>query len=200
MLERIQDRSLLHMLHPEDTVILHGASKALAQWAIVDDYDQVLDLSCGNGKLLRYLSHKYSLRACGVTETPEQARSLREMLPDAEVFYARKEDIPWRNGAFHAVFCQINNADEQENGAFLKEVVRVLKPGGQVLIALHGLLGVMGSMTNLVGLTDTDYIRHAQLMQWMEKAGLKDVSWRMAGPFTGVAMGWKDRELEECAG
>ena len=36
------------------------AQKALAQWAIEDDYNNILDLSCQDTRLLRFLSHKYS--------------------------------------------------------------------------------------------------------------------------------------------
>lgn len=199
MLERVQDRSLLHFLSPEGTTFLHGASKALAQWAIVDDYDHILDLSCGDGRLLNYLSKKYSLRACGIADNPDHARSLRGMMPDAEVFSARKEDIPWRSEAFNTVFYQMKNDDEDETGAFLNEVMRVLKPGGQVLIALHGLPGIVSSLASVMGVTDGAHVKHAKLMQWMEKAGLKDVSWRIAGPMTGIAMGWKNHETEAYA-
>ena len=91
MLERIQDRSILHELISGGETLLHGARRAMAQWAVVDDYDQILDLDCGDGKLLDYMSKRYSLRACGITNTPAHARSLRDKLPDCEVFLlARK--------------------------------------------------------------------------------------------------------------
>ena len=197
MLERVQDRSLLHFLSPEGTTFLHGASKALAQWAIVDDYDHILDLSCGDGKLLNYLSKKYSLRACGIADNPDHARSLRGMMPDAEVFSARKEDIPWRSNAFNAVFYQMKN--EQQDGAFLQEVMRVLKPGGQVLISLSSVPQVLHGMASVFGFANEDCTNHVQLLSWMEKAGLKDVSWRLTGPVTGVAMGFKPFEEEASA-
>lgn len=194
MLERVQDRSLLSMLSLDGEERLHGAAKALAQWAIVDDYDNILDLDCEDGKLLHYLSNRYSLRACGIASDPDYARHLRRMMPDAEVFHARKEDIPWRSNAFNTVFYQMKN--EQEDGAFLQEVLRVLKPGGQVLISLNGMPRLLHQMANVLGLSNEDATKPSQLLSWMEKAGLKDVSWRLAGPVTGVAMGFKPFEEE----
>jgi len=198
MLERIQDRSLLHSIISGSETLLHGAKRAMAQWAIVDDYDQILDLDCGDGKLLDYLSKRYSLRACGITQTPTHARMLREKLPDCEVFSARKEDIPWRNDAFNTVFYQMKSSDESENGDFLNEVVRVLKPGGQVLIALQGVPEIINGISSILGFTDGDRVGHIKLLKWMEKAGLSDVSWRITGPMTGLAMGWKQHEAEAC--
>lgn len=197
MLERVQDRSLLNTLMPANEERLHGAARALAQWAIVDDYDNVLDLQCGDGKLLNYLSRRFSLRACGIAENPEQARQLRQKMPDAEVFCARKEDIPWRSNAFNAVFYQMKN--EQQDESFLQEVLRVLKPGGQVLIALSSIPQALRSVAGVLGLADEGKTSHAQLLSWMERAGLKDVSWRLTGPVTGVAMGFKSFDEEASA-
>lgn len=197
MLERVQDRTLLGMLSLEGEERLHGAAKALAQWAIVDDYDNILDLDCGDGKLLHYLSKRYSLRACGIAGDPEYARRLRSLMPDAEVFHARKEDIPWRSNAFNTVFYQMKN--EQQDGAFLQEVLRVLKPGGQVLISMNGIPRMLHSVASVLGFSNEDTTQPAQLLSWMEKAGLKDVSWRLAGPVTGVAMGFKPFEEEVSA-
>ena len=75
MLERVQERSWLHALGLQDRTHLRGAQKALAQWAIVDDYNNILDLSCQDTRLLRFLSQKYSLRACGIADDPEHARA-----------------------------------------------------------------------------------------------------------------------------
>lgn len=198
MLERVQDRSLFGVLSLDSEERLHGAAKALAQWAIVDDYDNILDLDCGDGKLLHYLSRRYSLRVCGIAQDPEHARNLRQRMPDAEVFHARKEDIPWRSNAFNAVFYQMKN--DQQDGAFLQEVLRVLKPGGQVLISLSSMPQVLHGVASVFGFANEDSTNHVQLLSWMEKAGLKDVSWRLTGPVTGVAMGFKpfDEEASAC--
>ena len=197
MLERVQDGSLLGGIIRDREVYLHGACKALAQWAIVDDYDNILDLSCEDGKLLHYRTRRFSLRACGVSGDGETARRIRSLLPDAEVFPARKEDIPWRGETFNAVFYQMKNDEQtQENGAFLREVVRVLKPGGQLLISLRGLPGVLTAIGSVAGMCEDAGIRRTQLLRWMEEAGLKDVSWRIAGPLTGIAMGFKPFEEE----
>ena len=91
MLDRVQGRTGLHIFGDTTTgVKLSGAQKALAQWSVVDDYNTVLDMSCKDTGLLRHLTQKFSLRACGIAAESEDARMLREALPDAEIFCARK--------------------------------------------------------------------------------------------------------------
>ena len=171
MLERVQERSWLHALGLQDRTHLRGAQKALAQWAIVDDYNNILDLSCQDTRLLRFLSQKYSLRACGIAD-----------------------DLPWRDQAFDAVFYQMKKNAPAFDGTFLREAARVLKPGGQLLIAVQGAPEPLCKVGELLGLCDgDDHVSPAQLLKSMEDAGLEDVSWRLAQPMVCLAMGWRRR-------
>ena len=93
MLERVQERSWLHAMGLQERTHLRGAQKALAQWAIVDDYNNILDLSCQDTRLLRFLSQKYSLRACGIADDPElrarcgwSCRTRRSSAPARRIF------------------------------------------------------------------------------------------------------------------
>jgi SAM-dependent methyltransferase len=194
MLERVQERSWLHLLGLQEKTHLYGMQKAIAQWAIVDDYNNILDLSCQDTHLLRYFSQKYSLRACGIADDPEHARTLRAELPNAEIFCARKEDIPWRDQAFDAVFYQMKKTAVDYDAAFLREAARVLKPGGQLLIAVQGVAEPLYRAGSLFGFCDTeDHLSPSDLMKSMESSGLEDVSWRLAQPMVAIAMGWRRR-------
>ena len=193
MLERVQERSGLRFWDGVlNGVQLHGAQKALAQWAIVDDYNAVLDLSCGSGRLLRALSHRYSLRACGIAGDDAAARLTRSSLPNAEILCARWESLPWRDGSFDAVFCQIQKTNMPSDPGFLREALRVLKPDGQLLIAVRGMPEAFCALREALGDGgETGRVRPRELMTAMEAAGFDDVSYRIAQPWIGIAMGWK---------
>lgn len=191
MLERVQERSRLSWLGDKIGAKLHGAQKVLAQWAIVDDYNAILDMRCHDVSLLRYLAQKFSLRACGIAENAADARALQEAMPDAEIFCARREDIPWRDDCFDTVFYQMNK-NETEGCGFLREAFRVLKPNGQLLIAVNGMPEVLCGAAEMAGIGDLEgHMRPNALLQQMEAAGFDDVSYRLSRPFVGIAMGWK---------
>lgn len=192
MLERVQGRSVLGTLSADAGIHLHGAQKALADWAIVDDFNDILDLHCQDTQLLRYLSQKFSLRACGIADSSEHARQLREEAPDAEIFCARINDIPWRSEAFDTVFYQLKKNDAEADLSFLQEAARVLKPGGQMIIAIEGLPEALCAPLSALGIMEQEErITPRKVLTSMENAGLSDVSYRFAQPFVGVAIGWK---------
>ena len=191
MLERIQDRSRIGWLGEKIGTQLHGAQKALAQWAILDDYNAILDMRCSNVNLLRALARKFSLRTCGIADNAQEARALQQAMPDAEIFCARREDIPWRDGCFDTVFYHMHK-NEDESCDFLKEAMRVLKPNGQMLIAVSGMPEILCSAADVTGVGDMEgHIKPHTLLKEMENAGFADVSYRVSRPFVGIAMGWK---------
>ncbi len=70
----------------------------------------------------------------------------------------------------------------------------MLKPGGQLLIAVQGAPEPLCKVGELLGLCDgDDHVSPAQLLKSLEDAGLEDVSWRMAQPMVCLAMGWRRR-------
>lgn len=194
MLQRVQEKTILRGLSLESGVSLRGALKALFQWAIVDDYDTILDLDCEDTALLRAMANQYSLRACGICTDAERAKSLRMSMPEAEICCARRQDIPWRDQTFNTVLYYMKNSQQQEEGAFLRETLRVLKPGGQLLIAARWTPSAVKSALCALGLADEDDgLNRERLLSRMEESGLRDVSWRVTSPLYAVAMGWKAR-------
>jgi len=192
MLNRVQSQSGLFFREIGSGIRLHGAQRALAQWAIVDDYNHVLDLHCRDGRLLHSLAQKFSLRVCGIARDTASAKSLCATVPDAEIFCARKEDIPWRDESFDAVFDQVNKNDDSVEPASFREAFRVLKPNGQFLVALKGAPEAVSCACDILGIGEhSGHTSPRGLLRMMEAAGFADVSFRMAQPMVGIAMGWK---------
>lgn len=99
--------------------------------------DRVLEIGCGNGNLLGPLAG--TCRAVGVDLTTEMLRVARarhaaiDMLARADA-----TGLPFRDDSFDVVYtsrCLINVLDRRKQASALGEILRVVKPGGTVLLS-----------------------------------------------------------------
>ena len=103
MQTRLEAQTIMAQYLSGSRVSLNRAEKSVVEWAMVDDYQAVLDLSCSRDNLLsHYLSH-YQLRACGLCFDIASARELRGGLDKAEIMSAMGADIPWQEDSFDRV-------------------------------------------------------------------------------------------------
>lgn len=172
------------------------AMHALAQWAAIDAGDKVLDMACGNGSLLRLISQQIECDLCGIASSIEQYRSVRAMLPEADVLYAQPEDIPWRDHSFDVVMCGLPFYAMEEPGKVLKEALRVLKPGGQFLLATTWYPAPLRQLVNCLSVRGEEnespvmYGKH-EMLATMEAVGFQNVTWRATDMRVGITIGWK---------
>lgn len=98
----------------------------------------VADLGCGPGHVARYL-HDQGVRMLGIDLSPRMIDSARQRSPDIEfrVGDMRALDLP--DGALAGIvaFYSLIHIGEPEMGATLRELRRVLAPGGLLLVAFH---------------------------------------------------------------
>ena len=163
-----------------EKVRLNAQMRACAAWATLEEHDKILDMACGNGALLTHLNERYRLTMCGMCDSPEQARQVRELLDDSDIMFGRMDDIPWRNDTFDAVL--LPAAMRGDAYRILDEAYRVLRAGGQMVIS--------SSLFSMHGETD---VGKRELMRMMQEIGFKDVSYRISG-FSGAIIGWKRNE------
>jgi ubiquinone/menaquinone biosynthesis C-methylase UbiE len=98
--------------------------------------DRVLDVGCGTGALLRRLATSHPAeRLSGVDPVPEMLAVARRGLPPAVRLAAGwAEGLPFESGRFDAVVsCNVFHYIRQPLAA-LREMNRVLRPGGQLVI------------------------------------------------------------------
>lgn len=156
---------------------LTAQMRACVAWATIEEHDKILDMACGDGALLRHLGDRCRLTLCGMCESPEQARAVREQLGDADVIYAQMEDIPWRDDTFDVVL--LPGTLRGDARRVLTEGLRVLHDGGQLVMA-HPLFRMGGEWE----------MNRRELMRLMQEAGFKEVSFRALG-LSGTIIGWK---------
>nr|MBP9532880.1 class I SAM-dependent methyltransferase [Syntrophaceae bacterium] len=104
----------------------------------------VLDAGCGTGRHLRALARLPGLKIHGIDRNPadvaKAVRALREM-PDAlsrevSVTSADITQMPFADETFDCVICSEVLEHIPEHEAALKELVRVLKPRGTLVVSV----------------------------------------------------------------
>ena len=104
----------------------------------VRDRGLVADLGCGPGHVARYL-HAQGVRMLGVDLSPRMIERARERSPEIEfrVGDMRALELPDGMVAGVVAFYSLIHISEREMGPTLRELRRVLAPGGLLLVAFH---------------------------------------------------------------
>ena len=104
----------------------------------VGDLGPVCDMGCGPGQIARYL-HRQGVATLGVDLSPRMVAEAQRLNPDVHFHQGDMLSLPdpensW--GGIAAFYCIIHIPREQIVDA-LREMRRVLKPGGVLLVTFH---------------------------------------------------------------
>lgn len=98
----------------------------------------VCDMGCGPGHIARYLRDR-GLEVCGVDLSPEMVMQALRLNPD--ISFSQGDmlalDVAEASWAGIAAFYAIVHIPREEMRTALRELRRVLMPGGQLLLAFH---------------------------------------------------------------
>ncbi len=101
----------------------------------VDPSDRILDVGSGTGALLSMIAAvSPATRLCGIDASSEMLDIARQILPGADLRQGWAEELPYADQHFDAVVsCNMFHLIRDPAGA-LREMLRVLKPGGTLVI------------------------------------------------------------------
>ena len=108
------------------------------RWADITQAHHILDVGCGIGGSSLYLAERYGANATGITLSPVQADRATERAQDAGIAatfqVADALQMPFADGSFDFVWSMESGEHMPDKEQFLRECVRVLKPGGTLLM------------------------------------------------------------------
>jgi SAM-dependent methyltransferase len=157
------------------------------------DGARLLDVGCGTGDLLSRVGKRFECAGCDPSD--EMMERARKHNPGAAFAHATAEELPYGDGSFDVVLCieVIRYLPAPE--AALREIARVLAPGGLALVTfaparsttLYPLVNELSSRVKLPGLTHVRQYFHTagEAERLVAAAGLErtDLQPRFFGPF-----------------
>ena len=178
---------------------INAAMRGLCQWAVLDPGDKVLDMNCGNGALLEALGRKCECLLCGITPFVDRSREARALLPDADILFAIPEDIPWHDDAFDLVLSSQPLYEMEDVPQAMAEAFRVLKPGGQFLLATPWYPAPLRQLFNRFSPKSDDineaYQSKQGVFDCLKAAGFDEISWHTPEFGMAIAVAWKKRDI-----
>lgn len=97
--------------------------------------DRVLDIGCGNGRLLNMFAEKSTFDGYGTDISTEMIKEARKQNPQMSFEVSRCDDLPFSDNTFDIITVCAAFHHFPDIHAFSKEAYRVLKPNGIIYIA-----------------------------------------------------------------
>ena len=103
---------------------------------IPEKQGKILDVACGKGETTRYLTQFYSPNEIvGINISEKQLSDCRKNVPDATFQLMDATSLQFENNSFDAIICVESAFHFNTREKFLKEALRVLKPGGYLVLS-----------------------------------------------------------------
>jgi len=100
----------------------------------LSDGDTVLDVGCGNGRLINSLKQKNLIKAYGIDISSQMINECRERYRNIDFQVSNGERLPFNDNSFDTVIiCCVLHHLNNPQGFFL-EAHRVLKTGGTLIV------------------------------------------------------------------
>lgn len=148
-----------------------------------EPFGAVLDVGCGTGAVLALLHEKYpDRRYVGLDLTPEMIEVARtKVAPGMEFVVGDAENLPFDEASFDAVLCSNSFHHYPNPAAFLAGALRVLRPGGRLILrdytSSDPVVWLMNHvelpLARLVGHGDVRVLRQREFVELAQAAGFE---------------------------
>jgi ubiquinone/menaquinone biosynthesis C-methylase UbiE len=155
--------------------------------------ERILDVACGTGIVARLASQQVGSNGmvAGLDVNPGMLAVARSITPadmSIEWYESDAEDMPLPDEAFDTVLCQISLQFMTDKLAALREMRRVLAPGGRLILNVPGptakIFAIMASaMAQYISSQAAGFVNHVfslhdptEIQQRLSEAGFRDIA------------------------
>lgn len=153
-----------------------------AMLRMIDAPMAVLDVGCGTGVLLAQIGARWPQAAlAGLDAAPGMAAMARARLPTADIRDGFAETLPWGDASFDLVTTSLSFHHWRDKAAGIREAARVLRTGGQFLLADvdgDGFYGWAARLFGRISRSDEEFLPTPAVAALMTAAGFGDVDAR----------------------
>ncbi len=137
----------------------------------------ILDVACGPGASTRRLLRYYAPdRITGINISEAQLASARERAPGATFLLMDAAQLGFADGQFDAVMCVEAAFHFNTRERFLREVLRVLKPGGSLVLTDMLFRGFLKPIGDFGQVPPANFVENiAEYRNTLETAGFEGV-------------------------
>jgi SAM-dependent methyltransferase len=159
----------------------HILDPVMLERATTRNFESALDVGCGEGRFCRLLRANH-VPVVGIDPTEALLAQARLLDPMGQYQSARAENLPFAAASFDLVVSYLTLIDIPDFRSGLREMVRVLRPGGTLLIA--NINSFISSCPN-GWIKDQDgrnvhypVDRYAEeFSEWVEWSGIRILNW-----------------------
>jgi SAM-dependent methyltransferase len=157
-------------------------------------FERALDVGCGEGRFCRLLRAR-GIPVVGIDPTERLLEEARKRDPAGDYRRARAEDLPFPDRSFDLVVSYVTLVDIADFRAAIREMARVSRPGGTLLIA---------NLNSFISTSPDGWLRDEdgrrlhfpvdryleELASWVEWGGIRIENWhRPLGAYMGALLG-----------
>ena len=97
--------------------------------------NKVLDVGCGTGTTVEYLGSCYGIQATGIDIAESRLQQGKEKSPQLQLMYGAGHSLPFAESYFDGVVAECSLSLMLDQAKVVREISRVLKPGGKLAIS-----------------------------------------------------------------
>lgn len=151
----------------------------------IQNGDTILDVACGNGKLLGMFADKYSINGYGTDISDKMIENARVLYPSMEFSNASCDKLPFSDNTFDIITVCAAYHHFPNVVNFAKEAHRLLKKNGQIYIAEVYYPAIIRAMCNpfihLSKAGDVKFYSHDEITKTLNSVGFHNENYMING-------------------